>query len=330
LPLETATFIPDLVDANPAHTDGLSQADSHMRLIKTVLKNTFPNFTDVALASTQAELDAAVAATTGAAALAFAPGTEALPGLAPQGDPDTGFFKAAEDQIGVSLGGSQVMLLAGGALVTTLGIGAPAVASSGAFSGGTGQLVPIGAVLEWYDNFLPPEGGYCWANGQIIQNANVVAPVLLARWGNRFGGNGTTTMGVPNRCEVTGVGTAGMGGTAGRGLLNFPGFNVVGTVFGEQNHELVVAEMPSHFHTAGIFDPGHTHGHNANAESQGGGPGPEGNVNPPVAAATINPNVTGVRVNSANGLDTTNSAGGNAVHNNMQPSQMVNYILRLG
>jgi hypothetical protein len=30
LPLESATFISDLVTSNPAHTDGLSQADSHM------------------------------------------------------------------------------------------------------------------------------------------------------------------------------------------------------------------------------------------------------------------------------------------------------------
>jgi microcystin-dependent protein len=63
VPLETATYLHDLVVANPAHTDGLSQADSHMRLLKSTLQNTFPNFTSAALASTQAQIDAAVAAT---------------------------------------------------------------------------------------------------------------------------------------------------------------------------------------------------------------------------------------------------------------------------
>jgi microcystin-dependent protein len=63
MPLETATYLHDLVVANPAHTDGLSQADSHMRLLKSTLQNTFPNFTSAALASTQAQIDAAVAAT---------------------------------------------------------------------------------------------------------------------------------------------------------------------------------------------------------------------------------------------------------------------------
>jgi hypothetical protein len=43
MPLEAATYISDLVPANPIHTDPLSQADSHMRLTKQVLKNTFPN-----------------------------------------------------------------------------------------------------------------------------------------------------------------------------------------------------------------------------------------------------------------------------------------------
>jgi microcystin-dependent protein len=42
VPLETATYINDLVTSNPAHADGLAQADSHMRLIKTTLKTTLP------------------------------------------------------------------------------------------------------------------------------------------------------------------------------------------------------------------------------------------------------------------------------------------------
>jgi microcystin-dependent protein len=61
LPLETATYFPDLNVANPAHSDGLSQADSHMRLIKSALKATFPNFTSAALSSTQAQIDAVAA-----------------------------------------------------------------------------------------------------------------------------------------------------------------------------------------------------------------------------------------------------------------------------
>ncbi len=60
--LESAGFISALVSTNPAASDGLSQGDDHLRLIKATLLATFPNFTAVALASTQANIDAAVTA----------------------------------------------------------------------------------------------------------------------------------------------------------------------------------------------------------------------------------------------------------------------------
>lgn len=41
--LESATYISDLVSANPPGSDTLAQADDHIRLIKGVLKSTFPN-----------------------------------------------------------------------------------------------------------------------------------------------------------------------------------------------------------------------------------------------------------------------------------------------
>jgi hypothetical protein len=45
MPLETASFINQLEASNPASTDQLAQADEHLRLIKQVLKATFPNIT---------------------------------------------------------------------------------------------------------------------------------------------------------------------------------------------------------------------------------------------------------------------------------------------
>jgi hypothetical protein len=54
--LETSTYVDGLNTSNPAATDGLAQADDHIRLIKTVLKNTFPNLTG-AVTATQANLN---------------------------------------------------------------------------------------------------------------------------------------------------------------------------------------------------------------------------------------------------------------------------------
>ena len=54
--LETGTHISDLNAANPVSTDGLAQADDHLRLIKSTIKASFPNISG-AMNATQAELN---------------------------------------------------------------------------------------------------------------------------------------------------------------------------------------------------------------------------------------------------------------------------------
>ncbi|MFM9928207.1 hypothetical protein VLK31_34930 [Variovorax sp. H27-G14] len=45
MPLETGTYISDLVATNPTGADGKNVGDDHLRLIKLLLRNTFPNIT---------------------------------------------------------------------------------------------------------------------------------------------------------------------------------------------------------------------------------------------------------------------------------------------
>lgn len=54
--IETASYINDLNVANPPGSDPVSQADDHIRLVKNVLKSTFPNITGPVTA-TQAQLN---------------------------------------------------------------------------------------------------------------------------------------------------------------------------------------------------------------------------------------------------------------------------------
>lgn len=69
--LETGTYINSLNASNPAATDGLSQADDHLRLIKSTLKNTFVNI-DGAVTSTEDDLNVlAGAAAAGVTAAEF-------------------------------------------------------------------------------------------------------------------------------------------------------------------------------------------------------------------------------------------------------------------
>lgn len=54
--LETVSYIGSLVPTNPASTDTVSQSDDHIRLVKQVLLNTFPNLTG-AVTKNQAEMN---------------------------------------------------------------------------------------------------------------------------------------------------------------------------------------------------------------------------------------------------------------------------------
>jgi microcystin-dependent protein len=324
LPLEIASFISDLVLSNPAHTDGLSQADSHMRLIKATVKATFPNFTAVALASTQAQLDAAAAVAAGTAVHTFPAGTAALPGLTCVLDPTTGWSRPAANQTAYSISGVQVLLMGSSALVTSLGVAAAAFTTTGAYSGGTGQLVPIGAVLEWYDDVLPTEGGYAWANGQIIASANIVCPILLARWGSRFGGNGTTTMGVPDRRDTVGIGKSTMGGVSSRGLQTLAN-TVLGTLIGVANYVMLAANLPpitsSGVNTISVSSTGNADiGGSTQSDPGTGGP-----------SNHVGGNTVGVLGSSGNNNITVTSTGTTSTAMSlMQPSTTCNYIVRLG
>ena len=56
MPLETGTFINDLVTTNPTSTDPKAQGDDHIRLVKQVVKNSLPGFTGLILgAGTEAQ-----------------------------------------------------------------------------------------------------------------------------------------------------------------------------------------------------------------------------------------------------------------------------------
>lgn len=51
MPVEAATYLSDLVPANPTHTDPFGAADQHIRLIKSTLQTTLPNVKGAVTAS---------------------------------------------------------------------------------------------------------------------------------------------------------------------------------------------------------------------------------------------------------------------------------------
>lgn len=58
MPVEVTTNIPGLNQSYPLATDGLGEGDDHLRLLKRVLKTTFPNI-DVPITATSAQINTA-------------------------------------------------------------------------------------------------------------------------------------------------------------------------------------------------------------------------------------------------------------------------------
>jgi microcystin-dependent protein len=153
-------------------------------------------------------------------------------------------------------------------------------------------------------------------------------PYLGARLGATFGGNGTTTFGSP---DLRGRVPLAFDGTGVRITIGGCGIDgrTMGAALDTQYVNLTQAQMPVHFHSAGIFDAGHVHSMSLPSRQYGNAGsnstpvfvgiqlnnGSDGNVFAALAS-------TGVRVNSTNGLDTTYNAGSGSLHNNVQPSQV--------
>lgn len=111
-----------------------------------------------------------------------------------------------------------------------------------------------GVVLE-YDGLVPP-AGWLFCAGQIVQISQY--PKLYAVLGTRYGGNGTTTFGIPDRRGRVSAGADNMGGAAAGRLSTQIAGTTLGAVGGFETHVLTAAEMPVHAH--GVNDAGHGHG----------------------------------------------------------------------
>jgi microcystin-dependent protein len=160
--------------------------------------------------------------------------------------------------------------------------------------------------------------GWLLCDGSAVSRTTYAS--LFAAIGINFGGgDGIATFNLPDLRGRTIIGVGHGTGLTARSLAQ---------TLGEETHTLVAGEMPAHSH--GVTDPGHAHTVVAQGGSQAAQVAVTGSsscgvycgtqqsslVEGPVVAATA---TTGV---------TVQSAGGGAAHNIMQPSMVLNYLIK--
>lgn len=164
-------------------------------------------------------------------------------------------------------------------------------------------LIPIGMVAPFAGAVAP--AGWVLCYGQAISRTSYAA--LFAVVGTTYGvGDGSTTFNVPDMRGRVAAGADAMGGTAANRLGSgdtggVTGSATVGATGGEQSHTLSTDEMPAHTHN--------TDGESANdtaSEISGSG-----------AFSRYHTTTTA-----------TSSAGGGDAHNNVQPTLVLNYIIK--
>lgn len=328
MPLESAIYTADLVTSNPAESDPLTYSADHLRLIKSTIKATFPNFTSGAVQSTQAQIDGATLAvdTNGVTILA---------------DTGVGFKTNTTDKITNAAAG-EIDIVTGG--VVAARFMASSAIITGTLSSTGGHIgpgaTPIGAIIIWPFDTLPSGFGvWAWCNGVPVSRTTYPAyQTLCANAAYPYGpGDGSTTVGVPNYQEVTLVGKSTMGGAASPGLLPSIAVGVktaLNSLFGSDTQTIAAGNLPAHKHPAYIYDPTHAHGvtggiYGSSSLSYNyyGGGGQGGTP----AAIAISSAATNVRVRDASSnLDTTdNNSTSNTPLNILQPSKTTNFAIRI-
>ena len=320
--LETGDYVLDLVATNPISSDTKGQGDDHIRLLKKVLRATFPdasrpirrNKAEIVTGDTEvAAADENTFYTVDASSLAV---EITLPTLTAD---DAGFQITVQK---VDSSSNAVVFEPGSAQINGLDnvrISSQYTAARLFWTGTSwrayytfgyiadddpmqaliNRVIPAGSSwVDWATSL--PTGGYVYLYGALLSRTTY--PALFTRWGTTYGaGDGSTTFGSPDVRGRVIAGQDDIGGSSANRLTGVTGSvngDTLGAVGGAETHTLVTAEIPSHAHS---YNEGFV-GQGADA---GGGS-----------------NSLSIR------SQTTGETGGDGAHNNVQPTIIGNWIAK--
>lgn len=370
MPLETATYISSLNISNPTYNDNVDKADDHIRLIKSTLKNTFPNvsgavlpthtelnFVDGVTSAIQTQLDGKQPLDASLTALA------ALTTAANKGV----YFSGADTPVTYDLtsyGRTLAGLADAAALKSNLGLGSAAYLTSGTSAGnvvtldGSAKLpavdgsqltglpsasgVESGAITAYVGLTAP--SGWLLCSGKTIGDAssggtaranadtatlfallwdsfsNTVLPIQdSAGAASTRGANAAADYAAHKRLPLPDLqgrviaGKDDMSGASANRLTGLSGGlngDTMGATGGEEAHVLTTGELAAHTHTTynTATPPGAGSALSSSNYAMGGALYGSG------AAATIGK---------------TSTSGSDTAHNNVQPTIILSYIVKL-
>lgn len=183
--------------------------------------------------------------------------------------------------------------------------------------------VPLAGGMDFWGTTVP-NSAFAFPAGQAISRTTYSA--LFAIMSTTYGvGDGSTTFNLPDK---TGRVSAMKESSATRLTSSYFGASgaTMGATGGLESHTLTTAQLASHTHVNTLTDPGHAHNITGTSNQ--------------VAGTTGNPtyddlqprsgSVSGHVQTSTTGVTITNAAAGSGnAHNNVQPTIICNYIIRI-
>jgi len=164
-------------------------------------------------------------------------------------------------------------------------------------AGAVSVLMPTGSIMP-YAGASPAPTGYLLCNDTPISRTTYSA--LFALIGTTYGsGDGSTTFNIPDLRGRVIAGQDDMGGSSANRLTGLAGGvdgDVLGGSGGSETHTLSIAEMPAHTHST------------------------------PSSGTTLRGDSSAEA--SRNVAGTSGSTGGGGAHNNVQPTFILNYIIK--
>lgn len=220
-------------------------------------------------------------------------------------DATGGYLKVPSNGIGTNQLSSDASVDANRA-VGTNHIKDGAVTAAKLDSAAVSVLMPTSTILPYAGISLPGNPGdwlYCDGSEYDREITPGVSTPLFAALGLTYGvGDGSTTFNIPDLRGRVIAGQDDMGGSSANRLTGQTGGvdgDILGGTGGAETHTLSIAEMPDHTHDSGF---------SVRSDSTSGG---DPIYRPP----------------GGSGLN-TGSTGGDQAHNNVQPTIILNYIIK--